>query len=99
MACVGTFVEAVDQGHIRFGRHSRHAVGEVSSGSGREGDDESGKTVDGEFGHPAIIDDHDTPKAILGVTPPLQDGFPVKGDFATCFVEKFLAPCIAQDNN
>jgi hypothetical protein len=36
-------------------------------------------------------------KAIFGVTPPSQDGFPIKGDFATCFVEKYLAPCIAQD--
>jgi hypothetical protein len=39
------------------------------------------------------------PKAIFGVTPPSQDGFPVEGDFATCFVEKYLAPCIAQDSN
>ncbi len=39
------------------------------------------------------------PKAILGVTPPLQDGFPIEGDFATCVVEKYLAPCVAQDSN
>ena len=39
------------------------------------------------------------PKAILGVTPPLQDGFPIEGDFATCFVEKYLAPCIAQEGD
>jgi hypothetical protein len=29
----------------------------------------------------------------------LQDGFPVEGDFATCFVEKYLAPCVTQDGN
>jgi hypothetical protein len=40
-----------------------------------------------------------TPKAILGVTPPLQDGFPIEGDFATCFVEKYLAAHVAQDGD
>jgi hypothetical protein len=39
------------------------------------------------------------PKAIFWVTPPLQDGFPVEDNFATCFVEKYLAPCIAEDGN
>jgi hypothetical protein len=39
------------------------------------------------------------PKAIFGVTPPLQDGFPIEGDFATCFVEKYLAAHIPQDSN
>jgi hypothetical protein len=39
------------------------------------------------------------PKAIFGVMPPLQDGFPIKGDFATYFVEKYLAPCVALDGN
>jgi hypothetical protein len=62
------------------------------SGSGREGGDGSGTIADGEFGCSAIIDNHDMPKAIFGVTPPLQDGFPIEGDFATCFV-------IAQDGN
>jgi hypothetical protein len=37
-------------------------------------------------------------KAVLGVKPPSQDGFPVKSDFATCFVEKYLASCITQDD-
>jgi hypothetical protein len=71
----------------------------MSSGSDREGDDGSGNIADGKFGCPAIIDNHDMPKAIFGVTPPLQDGFPVEGDFATSFVEKYLSPCIAQDGN
>jgi hypothetical protein len=39
------------------------------------------------------------PKAILGVMPPLQDGFLIEGEFSTCFVEKYLAPCITQDRN
>jgi hypothetical protein len=38
-------------------------------------------------------------RAILGVTPLLYDGLPVEGDFATCFVEKYLAASIAQDGN
>jgi hypothetical protein len=39
------------------------------------------------------------PKAILGVTPPSQDGFSGEGDFATCFVEKDLALFVAQDGD
>jgi hypothetical protein len=39
------------------------------------------------------------PKVILGVTPPLQDGFSIEGDFATFFLEKYLAACIAQDRD
>jgi hypothetical protein len=31
--------------------------------------------------------------------PPLQDGFSVKGDFATYFVKKYLAAHIAQVGN
>jgi hypothetical protein len=60
---VGTFVEAVCQGHIRFGRHNWHAVGKMSGGSGGEGDDGSGDVVDGMFGHLVIINNHDMPKA------------------------------------
>jgi hypothetical protein len=96
---VGAFLEAVGQGRIGLGRQDRHVVGKMSSGSGREGDDGSGDIADGEFGHPAIINNHNMPKTILGVTPPLQDGFPIEGDFATCFVEKYLAPCVAQDSD
>jgi hypothetical protein len=36
------------------------------------------------------------PKALLGVTPPMQDGFPVESDFTICFVEKYLAACVAK---
>jgi hypothetical protein len=97
LARVGTFVEAVCQGRIRFGRHDRHAVGKMSGGSGGEGDDGSGDIADGSFGRTAIIDNHDMPNAIFRVTPPSQDGFPIKSDFATCFVEKYLAAGIAQD--
>jgi hypothetical protein len=99
LAHVGTFVEAVCQGRVRFGRYNRHAVGEMSSGSGGEENDGSGGIADSEFGRPAIIDNHDMPKVIFGVMPPLQDGFSIKGDFTTCFVENYLAPCVAQDGN
>jgi hypothetical protein len=46
-----------------------------------------------------LLDDHDLPKAILGVTSPLQDGVVTKGDFATVFVKKYLAARVAQDGN
>ncbi len=35
----------------------------------------------------------------MGVTSPSQDGFPVEGDFATCFVKKILVACISQKGN
>ncbi len=37
------------------------------------------------------------PKAFFGVMPPLQDSFSIEGDFANCFVKKYLTPCIVQD--
>jgi hypothetical protein len=39
------------------------------------------------------------PKAIFGVTLPLQDGLPIEGDFTTCFVKKYLAARVIQDGN
>jgi hypothetical protein len=46
LAYVGTFVEAVSQGCVRYGRQDWHAVGKMSGGSGREGDDRSGDITD-----------------------------------------------------
>jgi hypothetical protein len=46
LAHVETFVEAVYQDRVRFGRHDRHAVCKMSGGSGREGDDGSGDVAD-----------------------------------------------------
>jgi hypothetical protein len=46
LAHVGTFVEAVGQGCVRFGRLGRHTVGEMSSGSGSKEDDGLGDVVD-----------------------------------------------------
>jgi hypothetical protein len=72
----------------------------MSSGSGSEGDDGSGDIVGGKLGCPAAINNHDTPKAIFWVAPPLQeDGFTVEGEFATCFVKENLAAHVAQDGN
>ncbi len=71
-------------------------VGKLSSGSGSKGYDELGDIADSKLSCPAVIDNHDLPKVILGVTPPLQDGFVIKGDFATCFMKKYLAACVAQ---
>jgi hypothetical protein len=47
LSFVGTFVDAVCQGRVRFERHDRHVVGEMSGGSGREGGDGSGDVADG----------------------------------------------------
>ncbi len=58
-----------------------------------------GHVKDGETSCPAIIADLDSPKAILGVVPPLQDGLAIECDFATCFVKKYFAARIAQDGN
>jgi hypothetical protein len=46
LARVGTFLEAICQGCVRFERHDKYAVGEMSGGSGREGDDGSGDVAD-----------------------------------------------------
>ncbi len=69
MACVETFVEAVGQGCVRFGRFDRHTVGKMSGGCGSKGDDGSGDVMDSKLGCLAVVDDHDLQKAILGVAP------------------------------
>jgi hypothetical protein len=99
LAYVGKFVEAVSQGCVRFGRFDRYIVSKMSSGSGSKGDDRLVDILDSKPGCPAVIDNHDLPKAILGIAPPSQDGIAIKGDFATCFVKKYLAAHIAQDGN
>jgi hypothetical protein len=71
----------------------------MSVGSASKGDDGLGDITDGKLGCPAYVDNHDSPKAIIGVTPPAQDGFAVKGNFATCFVKEYLAARVAQDGD
>ncbi len=80
MACVGTFIEAVGQDCVRFSSLDRNAVGKLPGGSGCKGDDRSDDVVDGKLSYPAIVDNLDLPKAILGVAQPLQDGLAIKGD-------------------
>ncbi len=99
MARVETFVEAVGQDCVRFGRFDRYTVGELSGGSGSKGGDQSLDVADNKLCCPAVIDNHDLPKAILGVAPPLQDGFAIKVDFAICFLKKYLAARVTQDDN
>jgi hypothetical protein len=96
---VGTFIEAVGQGRDRFGSLHRCAVGKLSGGSGSKGDDGSVDLVDSKLSSPAVVENLDWSKAILGVLPPLQDGFAIEGNFATSFVKKYLAAQIAQDGN
>jgi hypothetical protein len=38
-------------------------------------------------------------RQFLGSCHPCKMVFPFEGDFATSFVEKCLAPCVAQDGN
>jgi hypothetical protein len=75
---VGTFIEAVGQDCVRFGSLNRYAVGKLSGGIGSEGDDGLGDVLYGKLRCPAIVDNLDSPKAILGVAPPSQDGFAVR---------------------
>jgi hypothetical protein len=44
-----------------------------------------------EVGDPAIIDYFDLPQLILGVPLPLEDNFPVEGDFAAGAVKVHFA--------
>jgi hypothetical protein len=92
LAHVGTFLKAVGEGCVRFGRLNRYTVGKLSGGSGGKGNDGSSDVADGKLCCPAILVNHDSPMTILGVAPPLQDGFAVEGDFTTCFVKKTLQP-------
>jgi hypothetical protein len=52
------------------------------------GDDGSGDVMDSKLSCPAVVNNLDLPQAILGVAPPLQDGFAIKGDFTTSFEKK-----------
>jgi hypothetical protein len=76
-----------------------HTVGEMSGGIGSERDDGLGDVADGKLGCPAVVNNHDSPKAIFGVAPPLQDGFAIKNDFATFFGQEYLAALVAKDGN
>jgi hypothetical protein len=83
------------QGGVRCVRFERYAVGKLHIGNGCKGDDGLGLVVDSKLSCPAVFNNIDLPKAILGVASPLQYGLVVQCDFATCFV-KNLAACIAQ---
>jgi hypothetical protein len=48
---------------------------------------------------PAIIDDANTSEAMLGVTPPLEDDFAIKSNFANGGIEEYFATGIAEDCN
>jgi hypothetical protein len=52
--------------------------------------------MEGDICCPAIVDNFHTPKSVLGVPPPSEDGGAFEGDFATVSVEEYLAPGIAQ---
>ncbi len=66
-------------------------VGVVERGDGL------GLVVDSKLSCLAVFNNFDSLKAIFWVAPPLQDGFAIKHDFATCSVKKHLPACVAQD--
>jgi hypothetical protein len=88
LARVGTLVEAFGQGCVRFGSLHWYAVGKLPGASGCKGGDGLGLVVDSKLSCPPIVDNLDSPKAILGVAPPLQDGLAVKCNFCNLFCEK-----------
>ncbi len=45
---------------------------------GSKGDDGSGAIVDGKLSFLDVVNNHDSPKVILGVVPSSQDGFTIK---------------------
>ena len=55
-----------------------------------------GVIAEGDLCCPAIINNFHTPKSVLGVLPPSEDGDAFEGDFATVLVKEYLAPSIAQ---
>jgi hypothetical protein len=54
-----------------------------------------GVVRDPEVGSPPIVDDADSPEAMLGVVPSTEDDVPVECDFATGGIEEDLASGIA----
>jgi hypothetical protein len=68
----------------------------VHNGSSLRGGD---IVIDLQIGHPAIINNANTPEAMLGVTPPLEDDFAIKSYFATGGIEEYFATRIAEDCN
>jgi hypothetical protein len=52
-----------------------------------------------QVGHPAIINNANTPEAMLGVTPPSEDDFAIKSYFTTGGVEEYFATSVAEDCN
>jgi hypothetical protein len=68
----------------------------VSNGSSLRGGD---VVIDLQVDCPAIINNANTPEAMFGVTPPLEDDFAIKSYFATGGVEEYFATGVAEDCN
>ncbi len=68
----------------------------VRNGSSLRGGD---VVIDLQVSCPAIINNVNTPEAMFGVTPNLEDDFAIKSYFATGGVEEYFATSIAEDCN
>ena len=55
-----------------------------------------GVIAEGDVHCPAIVNYFHSPKSVLGVPSPSDDGGAFEGDFATVPVEEYLTPGIAQ---
>jgi hypothetical protein len=68
----------------------------VCNGSGlRDGD----VIIDPHIGHAAIVDDSNTPEAMLGVMPFSEDDFAIKSYFANGRVEQYFATGVTENCN
>jgi hypothetical protein len=68
----------------------------VHDGSGLRGGD---VVIDLHISCPAIIDNVNTPEAMLGVTPPSEDDIAIKSYFATGGINEYFATSIAEECN
>ncbi len=68
----------------------------VRNGSGLRGGD---IVINLQVGRPAIVDNANTPAAMFGVKPPLEDDFTIKSYFANGGVEEYIATGVIEDCN
>jgi hypothetical protein len=74
--------------------HIDAIVKTVRNGSDFKGGD---AVINLQISCPAIVDNVDMPKAMLGVTPPSEDDFAIKSYFATSGIDKYCATSVAED--
>jgi hypothetical protein len=69
----------------------------MHNGSGLRGGD---AVINLQIGCVAIVNDSNTPEEMLGITPPLEDDFAIKSNFATLGgIEEYFVTGVAEDSN